>query len=611
MFSIIVPTRRDVEAIKPLFLVSDKDTEIIIIDTNYNPETKKELNNLEHDYCKVTYAPPMKIEKKLVGHMTETKYKRDLVRCHNTGFAYAEHDWIIKVDDCTSFHPQFFDILRESIELIKKHLGNKFIIRPVKLEEWAGHKQWQKPPYLERFQKRHLHLTRKGIGGGLCITLDQAVFLREGIDLLNGTDERYDIGHGYDDVDLMQRFITADYNVILDQELMTFQVGHWTKADPIDFSRLLYEFTKIEIVNGRYHAYNPYEIKDIREKMLEEKGIYTCNVGIGKIAENIAIGQAVDALEKMLNPNYHHGPYPFDTFFTEDSLTKNKEKIISLKNKHKGEDLFILGNSPDITQEFINKVRDKTTFAANGFLVMKDIWDYEPTYTVVTNQGTFDNHLRNMKPEFKQYEDGSVSELFLTTKKTQFILSDLILKPVVFNLPCLRKEERIKFLKQNIHLRILNRSEFEPPYEITHETPNLEDICFDLMKGTYLVATVITDLMLPLAVWMGFKNIYLKGCSGGAGHFYDTSPRHFWDEKYQKHIYQDLYAVFKKLFDEKGINIYNLDKYTSKDSTKNAESLTAYNPTKQDGYLWDGPVIHHQLGKEPYVIEYRDLEEIL
>lgn len=601
-FSIVLSTRRDVSALKPLFLFSDADAEIIIVDTEYNEVKQREISDIEHEYSHVVYVPPMEIESNVVGHMTETVYKRDLVRCHNTGFAFAEGEWIIKVDDCTNFHPNFFNVLREDIKNFGRQFpDNNFVIRPVKLEEWSGHKEWSKPPYLENVEPRFIRLGRDGIGGGLCVTLDQAVFPRSGIDFLNGNDERYDIGHGFEDVDLLQRFITAGYNVILDQELMSFQTGHLTRADPFNFSKLLYDFTLVEIVNGRYRAYNQYDISKIRSSMLEEKDKY-----ILKKQDEIELNHS----NLDTNPNYFVGDYPFDKFFSKDSLALNKTKIQSLKNKHLGEDLFILGNSPDITKSFIDKIRDKVTFASNGFIVMRDIWKYEPSYMVVTNQGTFDNHLRNMTPEFSMYEGGSVSDFFWNADKSQFILSDLVLKPVLLNIPCLRVEERKKFLDRHVHIGILNREELEPPYMI-ESTPSEGDICFDLSLGTFMCGTVITDLMLPLAVWMGFKNIYLKGCSGGAGHFYDVSPRHFWDEKHQNYIYHDLYSMFKKLLNERDINLFNLDKPSESEADFDHISKLKENPTKHDGHLWDGPIKHHILGKEPYIIEYKDIKEIL
>lgn len=278
-FSMVLTTRRDIEALKPLFIVSDKDTEIIIIDSCYNELTKKRLTDINHDFYKVTYAPPMTlINKYMVGENTEIVFKRDLVRCHNTGFACAENEWIIKVDDNTELHPDFFNRLRKDIDEIKTQGINKFVLRPVKLEEWCGHEKWDYPVLKELgvpVDKRAILLDREGMGNQLFITLDQAVFTYSSIEELNGNDERYDIGHGYEDVDLMQRFITYGYQIILDQNLITFQKTHKIKADPFpSLSRLLYEINYFDIINGKYYAYNPYSLKDIKQKMFEGKKEY-------------------------------------------------------------------------------------------------------------------------------------------------------------------------------------------------------------------------------------------------------------------------------------------------------------------------------------------------
>ena len=41
MFSIVVSTKRDIEALRPLFIVSSAESEIIIIDSNYNDADTK------------------------------------------------------------------------------------------------------------------------------------------------------------------------------------------------------------------------------------------------------------------------------------------------------------------------------------------------------------------------------------------------------------------------------------------------------------------------------------------------------------------------------------------------------------------------------------------
>jgi len=601
MFSIIISTRRDIEALKPLFKVSSPEAEIIIIDTNYNDKTKQQLQELKHEYYKVVYTSPMKM-------MKETNFKRDLVRCHNTGFAIAENDWIIKLDDCTELKPDFFDKVKEDIRKFSKS-----VIRPVKLESWSGDTKWEQYHLLKSVNRheRFFDLPRNGMGNGLFITLDQAVFPRSAIDALNGNDERFDIGHGWEDANLMQRFISYGYKIILDQQLMTFQTEHVKKLDPIPaISRLLYEITEMEVEGGgKYRAYNQYDIKKVREKLMPLKHIHEV--------------KRPEETKRETPPLFCS--YPFDAFLNPANKDKNMEKIRALKNKHKGEDLFILGNSPDITKEFIEKIRGKTTFASNGFIVCKDVWNYEPTYMVITNQGVFDNHLRNMKPEFKQYEGGSVSDLFLDAK-CDFIYSDLVLKPALvteyqMNIaqqhvnPPNRMKRRIEQLEKHVHIKVLNEQELKPPFMPTRY-PTIDELSFDLEKGTYTSATVILDLMLPAAHYMGFKNIYLKGCSGGGGHFYDISPRHFWDEKHQKEIY-GLYGIFMQKLQsiDLGTNIFNLDEPLehSKADYLSFKASQEPNPTEKDGHHWDGApfATRKVLGKDPWIVPYKNIEEVV
>jgi hypothetical protein len=92
--------------------------------------------------------------------------------------------------------------------------------------------------------------------------------------MINGYDDRYDVGHGYDDNDIFQRFLSAGYPIIMDQQLMTFQFDHTVKRDTIDYLRILYQFNLIELINGRYWAFNPYAIADLHAELLEKKSEY-------------------------------------------------------------------------------------------------------------------------------------------------------------------------------------------------------------------------------------------------------------------------------------------------------------------------------------------------
>jgi len=271
MFSVVVSTRRDIEALEPLFITSTPDAEMIIIDTNYNDKTKEDLKNMNHNYYKVTYAPPRELEKYMLKSKCYVRYKRDLVVCNNTAFAYSEQPWIVLVGgDCQEFKPDFFDLLKKDIESFTKNPNiDKFIFRGVKLEEWSQHKKWEGLPHLKDV-KRYQFLD----GSPPFVTLDISAFPLKAMIELNGEDERYDIGHGYEDNDAFYRFLSLGYTIILDKELMTFQTEHWVQADPLNFSKLLFEFTMLEIANGRYKAYNHFDFKDMHEKMLSEKDKY-------------------------------------------------------------------------------------------------------------------------------------------------------------------------------------------------------------------------------------------------------------------------------------------------------------------------------------------------
>ena len=605
-YSIIFTTIRKFEDIKPIFKVSNKNAELIIVDPNYNEETKREIQNVEHDFLQVSYVPKWDDFSIIEYKFSVIKYKKDRIRCHNTGFAYCEGEYIIKLDDCTELCPDFFDRLDDDIRQLEASIPDKnFVIRPIKLEGWMGHTKWNNPPYLNNIKDRYVVLDRNGIGNTMCVTLDQFIASRKSIDKLNGNDERYDVGHGFEDADIFQRFITSGCSILLDTDLKTFQTGHIRSIDPIPFNEWIYDIELIEILNGRYKAYNGYNISELRKQLLKNKEKY-------KISKNNVDNYINISHTPHKHTPYKHKTYPFDQYFKADELTTNVDRINKLKDKHKGEDLFILGNSPDITKEFIEKIRGRTTFASNGFAVMKDVWNYEPSYMVVTNQGTFDNHLRNMKPEFRQYEGMSVSELF-QEMKCPFIVSDLIVKPLFVNAPHMRTQERIDFLKKHVHIKVLNKEEIEPPHMLM-TPPESSDICFDLIKGTWMCGTVITDLMIPLAVWMGFTNIYLKGCSGGGGHFYDTSPRHFWNTEKQKEIYE-RYGMFKELLGQKDCNIFNLDSPMN-DSYREAmdcDTKKQFNPTLSDGHKWDGQPYStcKILGKEPYIIEYKNIDEVI
>jgi len=67
-----------------------------------------------------------------------------------------------------------------------------------------------------------------------------------------------------------------------------------------------------------------------------------------------------------------------DSFFKE-----NKEKLLKLKDKHKGKPCVVIGGGPSINKMPLNDYKDMITIACNGFYLKHEDLDYIPTYYTV------------------------------------------------------------------------------------------------------------------------------------------------------------------------------------------------------------------------------------
>ena len=268
MFSLVVPTRRNFEALKPLFITSSSDAEIIIIDSDYNEETKQALKDLKHEYYKITYAPPRK---------REQDYPYDMIGAINTGIAYSENPWIMKLDDNWEFKPDFFEKLKEDLELFKQSHGNRFTIRPLELEPWMGDTKWN------RFipdQRRYFYLPQPPLGRAIPIqTIGQAIYHIDAIYDLNGWPEVFDHGYAWNDNDMFLRFLNGGYMIILDQDLMMYRYRHKSTgvASQRDMGYNLFHENLRKMFRGEtveYKTDNPFNMAELHEKLIKQKDDY-------------------------------------------------------------------------------------------------------------------------------------------------------------------------------------------------------------------------------------------------------------------------------------------------------------------------------------------------
>ena len=252
-FSIIVATNRGPEVLQYLFLNTHKESELIIVDSHYNERTKRWLSE-QHGYSQIVYAP--------CNH-SPYKWYRDFSQSLNTALCLAEHDYIVRADDYIEFKEDFFEVAEKDAKTFPK----KTLIIGQKAQEYNGE---------EKFVD---YMSRRGIGGQFrYVNVENPAFtfsfgvapLQLFLDL-NGYDERYDAGFGYDDNDFLYRALRFGYIAILDKLLMGYGHAHKPQKPVISLPQIIYNVTFTEIDCGKTWAYNPYKLIDRRAQMLEEK----------------------------------------------------------------------------------------------------------------------------------------------------------------------------------------------------------------------------------------------------------------------------------------------------------------------------------------------------
>ncbi len=181
----------------------------------------------------------------------------------------------------------------------------------------------------------------------------------------------------------------------------------------------------------------------------------------------------------------------------------NKQEIEKLKDfyrLHEGKTCWIIGNGPSLNQTNLLLLKGKTTFAVNAFITHKDFDQLLPTYYVATNPRLM---------------------------KSDFLKDDLI--------PKLRKNDITCFLNSEAK-PIIGYPYDNICYIETTESPLIVDAGYNLditkcLHGTRV--SVVIQAVIPIAVYMGFKQIFLVGCDNDykdlsmeKAHFYGTAEHY-------------------------------------------------------------------------------------
>ena len=144
-------------------------------------------------------------------------------------------------------------------------------------------------------------------------------------------------------------------------------------------------------------------------------------------------------------------------------------RLRSLKDKFKGERIFILGNGPSLNKIDFNKLIGEFTFAVNRIYLIFERTPWRPTFYTINDWEVGPDNVKEIN-----------------------VLDDAIIKFI---------PKRFKGLFEGKNLY---------HYNSRHNIPPEKHFSYDLEKGAVLGGTVLT-LPIQIAYYMGFEEIYLIG----------------------------------------------------------------------------------------------------
>lgn len=202
-------------------------------------------------------------------------------------------------------------------------------------------------------------------------------------------------------------------------------------------------------------------------------------------------------------------------------------EILKFKNIHKGERCFIVATGPSLTADDLEKLHSEVTFSMNSIVLAFKDMEWRPTYYGIQDEYVYEKIKEEVDNSDLKYKFFGSSILKKYSKKQ--IPKDSILYPLnILNHHIPHKRYRSKFSSD----------------------------AFAVVYDGYSIAYSL----LQIAVYMGFKEIYLLGADCN----YQQEKKYFVDHGHKDPSYAEVgykmicaYKDAKKYADKNGIEIYN------------------------------------------------------
>lgn len=170
--------------------------------------------------------------------------------------------------------------------------------------------------------------------------------------------------------------------------------------------------------------------------------------------------------------------------YKRENINASKQ-IRELKNIHKDERCFILGNGPSLTVRDLENIKNEITFASNRIYGIYPQTTWRPTYYCSAD------------PDFAKAVKRNIVDIVKDSKMS------------FLNLRCVKDYDKEITNLDNVYFYYIPRAWAHQ--HIKRETKKvLPKFSEDFSKIAYSSATITYEI-IQLAVYMGFKEIYLLG----------------------------------------------------------------------------------------------------
>lgn len=237
--------------------------------------------------------------------------------------------------------------------------------------------------------------------------------------------------------------------------------------------------------------------------------------------------------------------------------TGTLQKILDLKDIHRGKRAFILGNGPSLRHQDLTLLKNEITFAGNWFALHDHYAQIAPSYYCLCSHTIFGGW-DTREPKL----DDTLRQLLLD-----------------------RTADSIKFFSFDFR-DYLESSEVFPGHDLRYllyEKPlkrfvdSAKDFNLDPAQAVHDGHTVVVTFALFLAHWMGIREIYLLGCDCDYGIAKESDEKQYFYESSLHTTKTSAFDHLQKVWNPEGGRIFQT--YDIVKSVMARQGVTIYNST--------------------------------